>query len=333
MIVRQRFPVPVKVNVVPSRRRAGMRGLGDTCTPTNCPNGPYGDSGANYDYWLVQGQSSGVVATPAQGTDPDVDTAAVTAAQNQSWASYADLQTAVGWELCNQTDVSQQFACSQRNTQRAQQISNIQQQYGDRVPSSILGSIVPVVSGSVANPPSAINNPTPITSTPANGGSLSFTTSRGGTTLYPGDTWTIKISGARANTAVSWVGGKNGAMNSGPTGTTDGNGNFSVSGTVDSSQVGSWYQAFTVGGFGSSPAIGIGSISFTVQAATTTASTTTDTTTSGTTTTGSTQQTGSTQAATTTANWFTDEMISGVPNWALVAAAAAVAFLVLRGKK
>jgi hypothetical protein len=37
--------------------------------------------------------------------------------------------------------------------------------------------------------------------------------------------------------------------------------------------------------------------------------------------------------AVVTDNWFTDEMISGVPNWALVAAAGAVAFLVLRGRK
>jgi hypothetical protein len=156
------------------------------------------------------------------------------------------------------------------------------------------------------------------TSTPATTtGTLSFSTSRGGTTLYPGDTWTITISGAAPNAPISVVGGGNGAMNTTPTGTTDTKGNFSLSGTIDSSQIGSWYEGWTVGG------TGVGSISFTVVAAP--AGTTTATTTTGTTTTGTT--------TTSTDNWFTDQMISGVPNWTLVAAAAGVAFLAFGGKR
>lgn len=319
MIIRQRLPMAVRVNVVPSRRRRA--GLGDTCTPTNCPSGPYSDSVSNYDYWLQQGMQSGVVPTPAQGTNPSVDTASVSAAMNTSWASYSDLQTAVGWELCPGPDVAAQFACSQRNTKRAQQISDIQQQYGGRVPSSILASIVPVVqtgSSSIANPSIVVAGP--ITPVPGHG-SLSFVTSRGGNVLYPGDTWTISISGATPNAPIAVVGGKNGAMNTTPTGTTDNWGNFSLSGTIDSSAIGSWYEGWTVNG------IGISSFSFTVQAApatsvTTPVSTTPVSTTPISTTTGSTTTPATTTA--TTANWFTNEMIAGVPNWALVAAACAI---------
>ena len=339
MIVRQRRPMATKVNVVPMRRRRA--GLGDTCTPTNCPSGPYTnyytgapDNGANYDYWLQQGTQEGVISTPAQGTDPAVDTGAVSQAMNPSWASYADLQTAVGWELCVGPDVAAQFACSQRNTQRAQQISDIQQQYNGAVPLSVLGSIVPVVAPgstsapitSTASQPPPIVDLGPLTSpqkspVPAGSGTLSFTTSRGGTTLYPGDTWTIRISGAKPNAAISVVGGVNGAMNNTPTGTTDASGNFSLSGTIDSSQVGSWYEAWTVGGLAS------GTITFTVAATPAAQS-------GGGTQSGGTQSGGGTQQpVTTTDNWFTDQMISGVPNWALVAAAAGVGLLAFGGKR
>jgi hypothetical protein len=357
-----------------------MRGLGDTCTPTNCPNGPYSDSNSNYSYWLVQGQQSGVIQN-SPGTDPAINTAAVSAASNQSWASYSDLQNYFGWELCVGPDVAAQDACSQRNTQRAQQISNLQQQYHDAVPCSAIGGC----NGAVVSPP--IVDLGPVTSSPASpagSGTLSFTTSRGGTTLYPGDTWTIRISGAKPNAAISVVGGVNGAMNTTPTGTTDANGNFSLSGTIDSSQVGSWYEGWTVGGSG------IGSISFTVVATPQTSTPQTSTPQTSTPVGGglsldyvdslfqryagrlpnatelatweghsgstdaqieayfasvfgppsgpevyfqTTQSSGGTTTAATTDNWFTDQMISGVPNWALVAAAAAVAFLVLRGKK
>ncbi len=343
MIVRQRLPMAVRVNVVPMRRR-GMRGLGDTCTPTDCPNGPYAgygtpaqSSASNYDYWLQQGMQSGVVPTPAEGTDPTLNTEAVTAAQNSCWASYADLQTATGWELCTGPDVAAQFACSQRNTQRAQQISDIQQQYNGQVPCSALSSIVPVVAPGPSSAPITSTTPatTPAatstststsTSASTSRGALSFVTSRGGSTLYPGDTWQITISGAAPNAPISVVGGMNGAMNNTPSGTTDANGNYTANGTIDSSSIGSWYEAWTVGG------AGIGTITFTVAAAPATpnsASTTGSTTTGGSTTGGTT--TGGTTTSTTD-NWFTDQMISGVPNWALVAAAAAVAMFAFRGK-
>jgi hypothetical protein len=115
-------------------------------------------------------------------------------------------------------------------------------------------------------------------------------------------------------------------MNNTPTGTTDANGNFSLSGTIDSSQIGSWYEAWTVGGLAS------GTITFTVAA--TPAAQSGGGTQSGGTQSGGTQSSGGTQQpATTTDNWFTDQMISGVPNWALVAAAAGVAFLAFGGKR
>ena len=347
MIVRQRLPMAVKVNVVPSRRRRA--GLGDTCTPTNCPNGPYAEAVSNYDYWLQQGTQSGAVAPPAQGTDPSLDTTSISQAITpQAWASYSDLQTALGWELCQGPDVAAQFACSQRNDVRQQKISAIQEQYHGAVPANILSSIVPVPGGPVANPPIVNNgplNPTPATPPPPSSSpaSLKFVTSRGGNTLYPGDTWEITITGAGPHAAVAVVGGQNGAMNNTPTGTTDQAGNFSLSGTIDSSQIGSWYEAWTVGG------TGIGTITFTVAATplqqsggtqsggTQSGGTQSGGTQSGGTQSGGTQsggsQSGGTQTPATSGNWFTDQMISGVPNWALVAAVAAVAVFAFSGGK
>lgn len=93
------------------------------------------------------------------------------------------------------------------------------------------------------------------------GGQLSFTTSRGGTTLYPGDTWVIRIAGASPNQQVTVKGGQGGAQSVAVMGTTDGSGNFSKSGTITADQVGAWSEAWSVGSALS------GSFTFTVQGA------------------------------------------------------------------
>jgi len=97
-------------------------------------------------------------------------------------------------------------------------------------------------------------------SNPVSGGQLSFTTSRGGTSLQVGDSWTITITGATPNQPVAVTGGKNGSTATTPMGTTDSNGRFALSGQFDASTVGSWYENWTVGGVSS------GSFSFTVNA-------------------------------------------------------------------
>jgi hypothetical protein len=94
----------------------------------------------------------------------------------------------------------------------------------------------------------------------ARGGQLSFSTSRGGTSLQVGDTWTIRITGATPGSPVTVVGGKNGARDSNVMGSTDGSGNFSLSGTLTADQVGTWSESWSVGGASS------GSFSFTVAA-------------------------------------------------------------------
>jgi hypothetical protein len=79
--------------------------------------------------------------------------------------------------------------------------------------------------------------------------SLNFTTSRSGGVLYPGDTWTISIGGARANSPVTSYGNSNG-VSYGPTnfGNTDSGGNWSKSGTITNNEIGGWVENWAVGG-------------------------------------------------------------------------------------
>jgi hypothetical protein len=63
-----------------------------------------------------------------------------------------------------------------------------------------------------------------------------------------GDPWTISVSGAPANTAVMVTGGQGGANTTTAIGTTDGAGNFSVSGTFTGDQVGQWAENWVVAG-------------------------------------------------------------------------------------
>lgn len=93
------------------------------------------------------------------------------------------------------------------------------------------------------------------------GGRLSFTSSRGGSSLYVGDTWLISITGASPNSPVTVSGsGPGGPFGSTPMGSTDSSGNFSKSGSVGTGEIGSWVEQWAVGGASS------GSILFTVAA-------------------------------------------------------------------
>jgi len=94
------------------------------------------------------------------------------------------------------------------------------------------------------------------------GGRLIFTTSRGGTALQVGDTWLVSITGASPNAPVTVSGSMpSGSFSGTPMGTTDGNGNWSKSGTAGSGDVGSWQESWAVGG---APA---GSFSFSIAPA------------------------------------------------------------------
>lgn len=90
-----------------------------------------------------------------------------------------------------------------------------------------------------------------VTTNPSNGtggGSLAFVTSRSGSVFQPGDTWTLRITGAAPNSPVSVYGGLVGSLQNNSMGTTDGQGNWSKSGTFDSSTFGTWQETWYVGG-------------------------------------------------------------------------------------
>lgn len=73
-------------------------------------------------------------------------------------------------------------------------------------------------------------------------------TSRPGQSFQVGDSWSLQITGA-PNSPVSDAATQNGqSLGSTPYGSTDGNGNFSLTGTFTSATAGTWSEAWTVGG-------------------------------------------------------------------------------------
>lgn len=104
----------------------------------------------------------------------------------------------------------------------------------------------------------AQQTPVGVTVVGIQGGQFIFTPSRGGA-LYPGDTWNITIRGASPNLQVSSRGIMPGNKSYyTPFGVTDANGNFTLSGTINSGDVGSWQEDWYVSSVKS------GSLSFTV---------------------------------------------------------------------
>lgn len=126
------------------------------------------------------------------------------------------------------------------------------------------GSSFPVSTSPITyNPPASIPSGTSPPSTPA--GSyrpvVTFTPSRQGL-LYPGDTWSIVISGGAPRSPVSVYGGANGSYTTNSMGVTDQNGNFQLQGTIDNTMYGqAWQETWSVGGQNA------GSFSFSVSQA------------------------------------------------------------------
>ena len=120
---------------------------------------------------------------------------------------------------------------------------------------------LPVTSKYVAPVTTPLNQ---ISNTSSGGSSkamFNFATSRSGGYLYPGDTWTISITGAQPNSPVTTSGVDPGhSFSNQAFGQTDGAGNWSLSGTIDPSLVGGWTENWMVGGQS------VGVISFTVLA-------------------------------------------------------------------
>ena len=94
--------------------------------------------------------------------------------------------------------------------------------------------------------------------------SIKFTnlTSGNSGVLNVGDRWQIQISNAARNAPVSVTGGQNGAHDTTPMGSSDSNGNWTSNGQITADQIGSWTEAWTVGG---QP---VGQFSFTVPGGT-----------------------------------------------------------------
>ena len=81
-----------------------------------------------------------------------------------------------------------------------------------------------------------------------------------GTVVGIGTAYTIRISGAAANSPVTAMGTQNGVTLAAMTfGNTDSSGSFNYSGTFASGTAGTWYETWSVGGQQ------VGSISFTVS--------------------------------------------------------------------
>lgn len=204
--------------------------------------------------------------------------------------------------------------------------------YGQNTPSQ--GSVTNLPAGTVpVNPyPAAVAPPPPpppppatTTTTTSKGGNvtINFTASRSGNTFYIGDTWTISISGGTPGAAV--------VADGNPFGTIDTSGNWSKSGSFDSTVVGPWNEHWYVGG------TLVGVWQFNVLG-------TTPPPVTGTTTTGAMHNTtgivntttgtsvadlpsGASALGTDVSSFLTGNMIPNIPNWMLVAGALVVVMM------
>jgi hypothetical protein len=142
--------------------------------------------------------------------------------------------------------------------------------------------------------------------------SVKFTnlTSGNSGVLNVGDRWQIQISNAARNAPVSVTGGQNGATATTPMGSSDSSGNWTSNGQITADQIGSWTEAWSVGG---QP---VGQFSFVVNPAPGAAAGS-----SGQTVTGS------------FADLLNKSVTVGgtsIPDWALVGAGLLVVFLLMR---
>jgi len=100
------------------------------------------------------------------------------------------------------------------------------------------GTLIPDTGYPATGAPSSTGNYNP---------TVSFQGSRAGSTFQPGDQWSISITGGAPNTIVTVNGVHNGASAVNQMGNTDQNGNFSLSGTFDTSVIGNWSETWYVG--------------------------------------------------------------------------------------
>ncbi len=260
-------------------------------------------------------------------------------------------------EVCNSGIISTDYQCAQRNIQRQieyyagtadlnqNQISDYAEYHGGDTPQEITANTlaaqqlppgswscyanacvnattgaVQYITGGTVPTTTTVQTTTP--GAPVYTPRVLFQPARGGSTLYPGDAWTITLTGAPPNAQIKVRGGKNGANDEVVMGSADASGNFRLAGTASSAELGTWNETWTAGG------INAGSFSFTIVSGPggTTSTTTTaidpivttpggggSVVPSGTVTTGSSGGGGALEALTG------DSIISGIPTWLLLA--------------
>ena len=164
-----------------------------------------------------------------------------------------------------------------------------------------------------ANQPQAASPSPSASSGGANqsGGHVTFTSSRGSNSLQVGDTWLVSITGATPNAPVMVnAGGSTTQM-----GTTDANGNFSLSGTARTQDIGPWNELWSVGNLNS------GAFQFTISAPAAAAGAAASPANGS--------SSGSAAVASSTVIGGFD--LSSIPTWAWLAGAAGVAFFMFGG--
>lgn len=128
------------------------------------------------------------------------------------------------------------------------------------VQQAIAAGTAPPPVTAYTGPPPGTQLPTPAPTTPTYHPSAQLKTPRGGSVFFPGDTWSIVITGGQPNAPVKVVGGANGQQVTTVYGNTDANGSFalnglgrakrargSLRGTFASSDVGTWQETWYVG--------------------------------------------------------------------------------------
>lgn len=205
------------------RRVSGMYGLGVTVSAPL--------PGQSFQEYYAS-QLTANPETQGWAFDP-ARVAAQEAVHNQAYEAYVS-------DPCSQYNLPAGQPCDRSAAPRVQSVT----------PNYAGAAIVPISSGPALMPAAQrVYSP-----------SVSFVNSRGGSTLYPGDTWIVSISGGKPNADVVVTGGKNGATPSVKRGTTDSSGRFTLSGKISSDELGVWTESWTVDG---QPA---GSFSFSVVA-------------------------------------------------------------------
>lgn len=135
---------------------------------------------------------------------------------------------------------------------------------------------------------------------------INFQASRGGKLFQVGDNWKVVISSAKPGAKVT--------IDGSPLGVVDGSGNFSLSGTFDNSVIGNWNEKWSLDG------MVVGTWDFVVVAKANNDS-------------GGGSTILNTILGDSGSNWFTETMLGGVPNWALVAGGLVGVVMMFGGRR